>query len=89
LFEARTQEDPYEVFLSKGSSDPLPDLVANEEEPISMNYTSGTTGRTKGVVYCHRGAYLNALKELIESGVNADSVYLWTLPMFHCSWCFT
>lgn len=63
---------------------------ANEEEPISINYTSGTTGRPKGVVYSHRGAYLNATGVLIETGLRYDSVYLWTLPMFHCNgWCTT
>ena len=55
---------------------------------ISINYTSGTTGRPKGVMYTHRGAYLNALAEVIHSRHDADSVYLWTLPMFHCNgWC--
>ena len=54
-----------------------------------MNYTSGTTGRPKGVVYTHRGAHLNALGEVLATGLNSDSVYLWTLPMFHCNgWCF-
>ena len=56
---------------------------------ISINYTSGTTGRPKGVMYTHRGAYLNALGELLETRMTSDSVYLWTLPMFHCNgWCY-
>src|SRR6201999_1384068 len=59
-------------------------------EPIAINYTSGTTGRPKGAVYQHRGAYLNALGEVIAMGLTAESAYLWTLPMFHCNgWCFT
>ena len=56
---------------------------------ISINYTSGTTGRPKGVMYTHRGAYLNALGEIIVHGLARDSVFLWTLPLFHCNgWCF-
>ena len=63
--------------------------LEHEEETISVNYTSGTTGRPKGVQYTYRGAYLNALSEVIVAGLSADSVYLWTLPMFHCNgWCF-
>jgi len=83
-------EDPYEMFLAEGSSEPLPDLLEDEDEPISINYTSGTTGRPKGAVYHYRGAYLNALGEVIETHLTPESVYLWTLPMFHCNgWCFT
>lgn len=62
----------------------------DETHPISINYTSGTTGEPKGVVYSHRGAYLNALGVAQTFGLTAESVYLWTLPMFHCNgWCFT
>ncbi|MBD2749366.1 AMP-binding protein [Microvirga sp. BT688] len=64
--------------------------VADEWQPICLNYTSGTTGRPKGVVYHHRGAYLNALGNVLSLGLNTSSVYLWTLPMFHCNgWCHT
>ncbi|MEE6164729.1 MULTISPECIES: acyl--CoA ligase family protein [unclassified Mycolicibacterium] len=80
----------YAQFLSRGSDDPLPWSVPDERGPISINYTSGTTGKPKGVVYHHRGAYLNALGELIHSRHTTESVYLWTLPMFHCNgWCTT
>ena len=83
-------DDPYEEFLAGSSPDPLPSVLEDEDEPISINYTSGTTGRPKGAVYHHRGAYLNALGEVIETRLTAESVYLWTLPMFHCNgWCFT
>ncbi|MBV9195794.1 MAG: AMP-binding protein [Solirubrobacterales bacterium] len=83
-------DDPYEEFLAEGSTDTLPTSLEDEAEPISINYTSGTTGRPKGVVYHYRGAYLNALGEVIETQLTPSSVYLWTLPMFHCNgWCFT
>ncbi len=62
--------------------------VADERAMLAINYTSGTTGRPKGVMYCHRGGYLNALGEALHCGHTASSVYLWTLPMFHCNgWC--
>ncbi|NEO57803.1 MAG: long-chain-fatty-acid--CoA ligase [Okeania sp. SIO3B5] len=80
----------YETFLTTGSSDPISSSLTDENEPISINYTSGTSGQPKGVVYTHRGAYLNALGEALELGMNNRSIYLWTLPMFHCNgWCFT
>src|SRR5947199_1831609 len=83
-------EDPYEKFLAAGSPEPVKSWLQDEEETISINYTSGTTGNPKGVMYTYRGAYLNALSEVIETGLNSNSVYLWTLPMFHCNgWCFT
>ncbi len=82
-------DDPYEAFLAEGSPEPVESWLEDEYEPISINYTSGTTGRPKGVVYHYRGAYLNALGEVIEAGMGFGAVYLWTLPMFHCNgWCF-
>lgn len=74
-------------------SGPLPDLdltaaITDEAQPIALNYTSGTTGKPKGVVYTHRGAYLNAMGNVLALGLTADSRYLWTLPLFHCNgWC--
>jgi fatty-acyl-CoA synthase len=81
--------DPYEEFLASASPVRPASWLEDEEETISVNYTSGTTGRPKGVQYTYRGAYLNALNEVIVAGLAAGSVYLWTLPMFHCNgWCF-
>ncbi len=78
----------YEEFRGRGSLEPLPWTVDDEQATISINYTSGTTGDPKGVAYSHRGAYLNSLGEVIHSGHSSSSVYLWTLPMFHCNgWC--
>jgi len=81
--------DPYEDFLAGASPARPASWMEHEEETISINYTSGTTGRPKGVQYTYRGAYLNALSEVIVAGLGTDSAYLWTLPMFHCNgWCF-
>jgi fatty-acyl-CoA synthase len=83
------QGDPYEDYLAGGSPEPAPDVLEDEEETISINYTSGTTGRPKGVMYTHRGAYLSALGNAIEIGMGYETRYLWTLPMFHCNgWTF-
>ena len=81
-------EDQYEKFLEDAT--PLMEPVADERGLISINYTSGTTGKPKGVMYHHRGAYLQALAMAMHSALNESSVFLWTLPMFHCNgWCFT
>jgi fatty-acyl-CoA synthase len=79
----------YEELLREGDAD-FAWLMPNDEwDAISLNYTSGTTGDPKGVVYHHRGAYLLALGNLITCGMGKHPVYLWTLPMFHCNgWCF-
>jgi fatty-acyl-CoA synthase len=79
----------YEALLETG--DPTFDygLPGDEWNAIALNYTSGTTGDPKGVVYHHRGAYLNAVANIIDWGMPPHPVYLWTLPMFHCNgWCF-
>jgi fatty-acyl-CoA synthase len=80
----------YEDLLARGSDEPIPWTVADERGTISINYTSGTTGKPKGVMYHHRGAYLNSLAEIVHSRHTPESRYLWTLPMFHCNgWCTT
>jgi fatty-acyl-CoA synthase len=80
----------YSEFLARGTGEPLSWSVSDELAPIAVNYTSGTTGRPRGVIYTHRGAYLNCFGEIIHSRHDENSVYLWTLPMFHCSgWCTT
>ena len=82
--------DPYESFLATGAPGAVEPVLEDEEETISINYTSGTTGRPKGVMYAHRGAWVNAMGEILETGMNFETKYLWTLPMFHCNgWCFT
>ena len=79
----------YEALLAEGDPDTAWSPPADEWQAISLNYTSGTTGNPKGVVYHHRGAYLNALAHIPVWGMGPHPVYLWTLPMFHCNgWCF-
>ena len=75
----------YEAFLGEGDPMAAWEPPADEWAPIALNYTSGTTGSPKGVVYHHRGAFLNALGNAITFGLDRRSVYLWTLPMFHCN----
>jgi 3-(methylthio)propionyl---CoA ligase len=86
---ARLGNLDYEDFLREGFSDFAWLMPRDEWDAISLNYTSGTTGDPKGVVYHHRGAYLLALGNVITCGMGKHPVYLWTLPMFHCNgWCF-
>ena len=80
----------YEKLLAEGDPNFVPKPLLNEWQALSLLYTSGTTGDPKGCVYHHRGAYLNALGNMFTVGLGRDSVYLWTLPMFHCDgWTFT
>ncbi len=79
----------YEALLARGDPEFAWSLPDDEWDAISLNYTSGTTGDPKGVVYHHRGAYLNAVSNIVDWGMPRHAVYLWTLPMFHCNgWCF-
>ena len=79
----------YEAFLKSGDPEFGWSLPAAETDPIALNYTSGTTGRPKGVVYHHRGTFLEAAGNIMAWAMPAKPVYLWTLPMFHCNgWCF-
>ncbi len=79
----------YEAFLAGGDPGFEGLAPADEWDAISLNYTSGTTGNPKGVVYHHRGAHLNAINEVLTWGMPRHAVYLWTLPMYHCNgWCF-
>ena len=79
----------YEALLAEGDPEFDWSLPADEWDAITLNYTSGTTGNPKGVVYHHRGAALNATSNILTWGMPQHSVYLWTLPMFHCNgWCF-
>ena len=83
-------EKDYEQLLDEGDPEFESREPADEWQPISLLYTSGTTGNPKGVVYAHRGAYLNALGNALTFGLSSRSVYLWTLPMFHCNgWTYT
>ena len=80
----------YEAFLAEGDPTATWSGPQDEWDPIALNYTSGTTGDPKGVVTHHRGAFLNAIGNAITVGLDRSSVYLWTLPMFHCNgWTYT
>ncbi len=78
-------ECDFEAFLARGYEDFAWSYPDDEWDAIALNYTSGTTGNPKGVVYHHRGAYLNAMSNSMVFGVSREAVYLWTLPMFHCN----
>jgi fatty-acyl-CoA synthase len=85
----RIGEIEYEMAVSQGDSSFAPRMPADEWNAIALSYTSGTTGNPKGVVTHHRGAYLNAVSNLLAGNLGQHPVYLWTLPMFHCNgWCF-
>ncbi|XSG83417.1 MAG: acyl-CoA synthetase [Methyloligella sp. ZOD6] len=85
----RIGEEDYETFLQEGDPEYPWTPPSDEWNAISLNYTSGTTGNPKGVVYTHRGATLMCYANTIATGMQTHPVYLWTLPMFHCNgWCF-
>ena len=85
----RLGEMDYETFIATGDAEFEWQMPADEWDAISLNYTSGTTGNPKGVVYHHRGAHQNAIGNILEWSMPKHSMYLWTLPMFHCNgWCF-
>ncbi len=88
--EAAAAALDYEDLLAGVDASALvPRSGGSEDDTLSINYTSGTTGKPKGVMYTFRGAYVNALAEVFHAGLRPESVYLWTLPMFHCNgWCF-
>ena len=89
IADTGASDDPYERFVASGSADfPLGGAL-DEEDAIAINYTSGTTGDPKGVIYTHRGAYLNALANVIEAGLTPRSRLLLVTPLFHCNgWCY-
>jgi fatty-acyl-CoA synthase len=85
----RLGEADYEAFIAGGDPGYAWQPPADEWQAIALNYTSGTTGNPKGVVYHHRGAYLNGIGNILQWSMPRHAVYLWTLPMFHCNgWCF-
>ena len=86
----RLGTEEYEEMLAGGDPEFTATPIEDEWQALALNYTSGTTGNPKGVVYHHRGAYLNALGNLVAFGLSDQTVYLWTLPMFHCNgWTYT
>lgn len=87
--DVRDPERDYETLLANADPTRVTRAAFDEETLLSINYTSGTTGQPKGVMYTHRGAYLNAMAEVFHANLRPTSVYLWTLPMFHCNgWVF-
>jgi fatty-acyl-CoA synthase len=89
-YDTAISEQDYESLLNEGDPDYEWHGPSDEWQAISLNYTSGTTGNPKGVVYQHRGAYLNALGNALAFKLSDNTVYLWTLPMFHCNgWTYT
>ena len=89
IADSGAPDDPYERFVASGSPEFPLDGPRDEEDAIAINYTSGTTGDPKGVIYTHRGAYLNALASVIEAGLTPRSRLLLVAPLFHCNgWCF-
>ncbi|PHT49737.1 Benzoate--CoA ligase, peroxisomal [Capsicum baccatum] len=86
----RLGELEYEQLVHQGNSSYIPEEITDEWDPITLNYTSGTTSEPKGVVYSHRGAFLSTLSLLLGWEMGTEPVYLWSLPMFHCNgWTFT
>ncbi len=82
-------EIEYEALLAEGDDDYIPEGPSDEWDSLALNYTSGTTGNPKGVVYSHRGAHLTAISNILEWDMPKHPTYLWTLPMFHCNgWTF-
>ena len=80
----------YEAFIAPGDAAYAGETISDEWNAIALNYTSGTTGNPKGVVFHHRGAYLLSIGNAVTAAMGQHPVYLWTLPMFHCNgWCFT
>ena len=87
--KGRIGQIEYEDALAQGDENFVPRPPSDEWDAIALSYTSGTTGNPKGVVTHHRGAYLNAISNLLAGNLGQHPVYLWTLPMFHCNgWCF-
>ncbi|XP_020573181.1 probable acyl-activating enzyme 1, peroxisomal isoform X2 [Phalaenopsis equestris] len=87
--ESLSSENNYETLLRTANSQFNIKWPLDECDPISLNYTSGTTSRPKGVIFTHRGAYLNSIAAILLNDITTMPVYLWTVPMFHCNgWCF-
>ncbi len=87
-FSVRDGEEDFRDFVEGAELLPIRNSLVDENAILSINYTSGTTGAPKGVMYTHRGAYLNAMGEVGSLGLSKETVFLWTLPMFHCNgWC--